>query len=360
MIQQHEGMPGRPPADDSAVTLPWLLATLLRGRRLIIGVTLAGMAYAVTTALLKKPAYTSEFSFIPSSGNDQARSSLASLAGQFGINVGALGGQTQPPQLYEDLLRTRTVLATVARDSVTDLEGRRIPVSRFLRVRGADSAEVEESTIRALRLKVVSSSVAARTTGAVTVRARTGSPRASLEIANKLLEGLNQFNRVTRQSQATEERRFAEARLDSARRALRSIDDSLQQFLQGNRQFSSASRLRFEQERLESEQALQRDLVRGLSQQAEEARLREVRDMPVVTMIERPSLPVLRDPMGRVRSLFVATVLSFFLGVVIVLARAGWNRDRERAGGDSSHDQLRDEWRRMRLFGRAGGERVAP
>jgi uncharacterized protein involved in exopolysaccharide biosynthesis len=343
-----------PGATSGAVSFAWLLTVLLRGRRQIILSTFAGIALAVVLGLMKRPSFTSEFSFLAQSGQEPSRGGLASLAGQFGINVAALGGGSQPPQLYADLLSSREVLSRIAQDSVTTAEGERMPLSAFLGVHESDPAVAQEQTVLVLRQNVINTSVAARTTGAVTVRAQTNSPAASLEIAQRLLDALNRFNSETRQSQAGAERRFAEGRLATARKTLMAVEDSLQQFLQGNRRFGQASQLRFEQERLESEVALQRDVVRGLAQQAEEASIREVRDTPVITMIERPRLPVIRDRMGRLQTLMVMTVVFFALGVAMVIVRAGLERYRAEQGNDPSLAELHREWRSLTALFRKG------
>jgi uncharacterized protein involved in exopolysaccharide biosynthesis len=340
-------------AADTSVSIAWLLTVLLEGRRLIIGLTTAGILIALALVLMRRPSYTSEFSFLPQSTADPARGGLASLAGQFGISLGGLGGSNQPPQLYADLVSTREVLGPIARDTVVDEKGRRLSVSEYLGVTSADTAERRELTMLVLRQNVINTSVAARTTGAITVRVETSSRQASLKIAQALLDGINRFNRETRQSQAKEERRFAQERLDTARLQLRLMEDSLTDFLRANRQFSSASQLRFQQDRLESEVSLRRDVVRSLSEKAEEARIAEVRDAPVITMIERPSLPALRNPMRRVRTLAVWTMMSFFLSLVIVLGRAAWNRQRQLDGNDPAFQRLTAEWNRLgRLFRR--------
>ena len=63
--------------------------------------------------------------------------------------------------------------------------------------------------VRSIRMAgVASRSVPPSRTGMVMARVRTRSPYVSLQIAQRLLEGLNHFNLVTRQSQAREERRL--------------------------------------------------------------------------------------------------------------------------------------------------------
>jgi uncharacterized protein involved in exopolysaccharide biosynthesis len=222
-----------------------------------------------------------------------------------------------------------------------------VPLAAFLKIEDEDPAAVLESTIKTLRSEVITTSVAAHTSGVITVSARTRSPEVSLEIAQKLLVGLNQFNVSTRRSQAAEERRFTEGRLEATKASLRAAEDALQRFLQGNRQYQGSPELVFQQERLQREVTLQQQIVISLSQQYEDARIREVRDTPVITVIEQPTLPVFSDPKGRALLVIVTTFVSFFLGVAITITRAGWHRQR-RLATDSSYSMLANEWQRVR------------
>jgi len=286
------------------VALPWILAVLLRGLRAILWFAGAGAAISLVVALLQPRRYTSSFSFFPQSVSGQGTDGLAALAGQVGISLGAVGGSSQPPQLFAALIETREVLGPVAVDTVatTGSGTERVPLAEFLGISGADGPPpvVLERTIEALRRDVISTGVAARTTGVVSVRVRTKSPQVSLAIAARLLDGLNRYNRQIRQAQAAEERRFIEGRLGAARAALRAAEDALQRFLQTNRQFAGSPQLSLQRGRLERELALRQQVVTGLTQQSEDARIREVRDTPIITVIEAPlneerSLAVIAD-----------------------------------------------------------------
>jgi uncharacterized protein involved in exopolysaccharide biosynthesis len=330
------------------VPFAWVIATLLRRSKTILVVGAIGFALSLAVALIRPPTYAASFSFLPQSTQDQARSGLASLAGQFGIPIGSLSGASQPPQLYADVLESREVLGALASDSfqVTLASGKRGPLAAFLRIDDSDATIRSERTFQRLRSRVVSTGVAARTTGVVNATVRTASPRVSFEIAQRLIDGLNQFNRVTRQSQAREERRFIEGRLDEAKGALRSAEDALQAFLQRNRQFVSAQ-LKFEQDRLERTVTLQQQMVNNLAQQYEDARIREVRDTPVITVIERPMLPALPEPRRRLTIIVLGTAIAFGLGMMIALIREGWKRQHA-LEGEASYQELAEEWGRVR------------
>ena len=336
---------------DPRVELPltWVVAAVRRNWRTIAATTLAGFVLAVVVAVLRPPMFAARFSFLPQAAQDQARGGLASLAGQFGIPLGVISTGSQPPQLYADLLKTREVLGGMASDTFQISLGgtRRGSLATFLDIESSDSLIRRERTLQYLQTHVVSTSVASRTTGSINVAVRTRSPRVSLEIAEELIARLNQFNRVTRQSQAREERLFIETRLAATRASLRAAEDALQVFLQNNRQFVSPQ-LKFQQDRLEREVGMQQQVVAGLAQQYEDARIREVRDTPVITLIERPVLPALPEPRRRLMLLILGTALAFGLGITIAVAREGWRRQSAFDNGDAPHTRLPDEWRRGR------------
>lgn len=338
-----------PNREQEDVSLLWILAVLVRERRIMLAFTVAGIVVSLTVALLRANTYTTAFSFVPQSAQDPSRAGLASLAGQFGISLGAVGGLSPSPQLYADLLLTREVLAPIAGDSfaVGRDDNARVPLAEFLGISGAEAPVVLAKTLRALRNDVISSSVATRTTGVVTVNVRTRSPRVSLGIAERLLQGLNHFNLITRQSQAHEERGFTEGRLEAARASLRGAEDVLQRFLQTNRQFASSPALTFERDRLQREVLLQEQVVSTLAQQYEEIRIREVRDTPVITVIERPTLAARPNASGRVLVVAMGTFAALAVGMLAVLFRDALGRleARER---DPALALLKSEWSRIR------------
>ena len=336
-------------AQDESVSLLWMIAVLVRDRRVMLAFTAAGMILGIALALLRPKAYTSVFSFLPQTGQEQTPGGLANLAGQFGISLGSFGSLLQSPQFYADLLVTREVLTPIAQDSFDVWGGAttRVPLPEFLHVRGKDAPAVLENTIRALRRDVISAPIASRTTGIVTVRVRTRSARASQEIAERLLDGLNHFNLVARQSQAREERRFTEERLAEARVSLRTGEDSLERFLTSNREFALSPALTFERDRLEREVVFEQQIVTSLAQRYEEDRIREVRETPVITVIDRPNLAALPDRRLRGVILGLGMVAGIFVGVLTVMARDAWTWEKT-SGSNAALDLLAGEWKRMR------------
>jgi uncharacterized protein involved in exopolysaccharide biosynthesis len=143
-----------------------------------------------------------------------------------------------------------------------------------------------------------------------------------------ILDRLNWFNLVTRQSQAGAERRFMEGRLDEARAELRTAEDRLQNFLQRNRDFRNSPELTFQQDRLARDVQMRQQVYTSLAQAYEQARIEEVRDTPVITVVEQPDLPIRPDRRGAARSALVALIAGGMLGTLIAFVMTVMERER--------------------------------
>lgn len=137
------------------------------------------------------------------------------------------GNPSISPEFYASLLPLRTLLLPIARDSfaVEEMNGRRIAMLDLLGIPGGPTATArrEDAALKALRRMVGVSTV--KTTGVVTLTVKTRWRSVSLAIATVLLNGVNEYNQRTRQSQAAAERKFVEGRLALAGADLRAAED---------------------------------------------------------------------------------------------------------------------------------------
>lgn len=285
--------------------------TLLRNRWRIARWSLAFGILAALSVIGKPRVYRAEASFIPQ-GTDAARSNLASIAGQFGISIPA-NTQGLTPEFYSTLVKSPVLLREVAKDTFTvaELNGRVVALPDLLEVEETSPTARLEETVRQLE-SIIGVSLN-KATGIIEVTATTQWPSVSQGIAQRVLDGVNAFNLVTRQSQATAERKFLESRLALAAQDMREAEDRLARFLQANRQYSSSPELSFQHDRLAREVTMRQGVYTSLSQAYEEVRLREVRDTPVITVVEPPLIPTRPLPRGRV----IRTILGLFVGAVI-------------------------------------------
>lgn len=308
-------------------SLAGLTAGILRRRRLIVVFALASGLIAGTVGLLSRRTWTSAATFMPQSRRTPA-AGLTGIAAQLGITVPTTDAG-QSPGFYADFLTSRTMLGALA-DTTFDVRRGdttvRASLADVLEVRGKTPQLRREAVIRKLGDRV--SATAVLKTGVVRVRVTAPAPDLAREMAEVILDGLNRFNLLTRQSQAGAERRFMEGRLEDARIALREAEDRLQTFLQRNRDYRNSPELTFQQDRLARDVQMRQQVYTSVAQGYEQAKIEEVRDTPVITIVEPPETPVRPDPRGVLRTSIVALFAGGMFGVLFVFMMSAVERER--------------------------------
>jgi uncharacterized protein involved in exopolysaccharide biosynthesis len=293
-------------------------SALIRRRRLIISLASIGLVVGAAAGLLSTRRYASTATFIPQ-GSDGGASGLALAASQFGLRLPASGGGAWGPPVYVELLQSRTLLESVALDTVVVAEegGRRVQLMDLLRIEGATPAERADNAYR--RLAGIIRAAEVKSIGAVTLTVSTPWPSVSEALANRLVRGVNDFILQTRKSQAAAERRFVEGQAADAERALRSAENELQSLLERNRVIAGSSSLTLERDRLQREVTRREQVYSSLLQSREEAKIREVRDTPVITILESPQRPVTGESRKTALKAIVAALAGGMIGVLIAI-----------------------------------------
>lgn len=333
------------------VSLLDIAVAVLRRRRTIVRACLsAGVATGILIIALGRE-YASEARFVPDAGTANV-GALSGLAAQFGL-AAALGGGAQSPDFYAALAKSRTVLGAIAdstfrfehtrnfylwRDTVI-LEG---TIAELYRIDRPKSRARERDEAIELIDELVTSG-ASLETGVITVRTQTDWPQLSFQISRLVLDQISKYNLSSLQSRASAEREFVEDRLESQRGELESEEDSLRLFLEKNRLFAASPQLVIEHERLQRKVALRQQVVIGLAQAYEQARIEEVRNTPVITMVQEPEVPAKGVRRNLPLKVLLAMMLAFvvFAGVAIVHEGA---RDRG-TGTQPTADELAALWR---------------
>ena len=75
---------------------------------------------------------------------------------------------------------------------------------------------------------------------------------------------------------------------------------------------------------------MRQELVTSMAQAFENARIEEVRNTPVITLIEAPQIPAIRDPKGRIMIMVVGLLTGAMLGVVLAFFRTYSEEDRRK------------------------------
>ena len=311
---------------------------LLRYRRPIVGLTLLLAVVVSAVTLLTPREYTASASFVP-----QARkqtSTLSGLASQFGLPIAGLE-TGQSPAFYVDLLQSRQILgaAVDSRYSYSTSAGTATTsLVEAYHSRGANPPLRRDDAIRHLQDDIAATAVAR--TGMVRLDVTAKSAMLAQAINLRLLALVNDFNLRSRQSQARAERAFTERRVAEMQQQLREAEDHEQAFLQRNRDYQNSPELTFQADRLQREASMISQVYTTLSQSFEQARIEEVRDTPVITIVEAPEAPVRPNSRHLVVKLLSALVLGMVLGVTGAVGWEFFSGTREREASEVAEFQL--------------------
>lgn len=319
---------GDPPSEGGSITVVSLLSVLLRYRALIIVLALLGGFYAGYESLTSPRVYTTTASFMAQGARGQSQ--LSQLAQQFGIGGGTEG---QTSAFYRDLLESRSLLAAVGERDYrlwTPTGVRTGNIIKVYQIRAKNPTVQKVKMVDALKGQV--EETANQRTGVITVKVHAITADLAVQIARNLLDEVNKFNLNWRQQQAGAERTFVEKRLAEAQGELRQAEENLQSFLIENREFRSSPTLQLEFDRLNRTVTMRQGLYNGLAQAYETAKIEEVRDLPLITIIEPPETPIAPDKHGGLRRTLIGILVGIAIGIFLAFAvhvKTLLTRDRE-------------------------------
>ncbi len=305
-----------PEFDDHTSIFETLNAILKRWRS-ALGIPLIVTIVVVVVSLFVPNVYTARTSFVPEAPTEtNLPAGLAGIAGQLGINFGSEASQS--PRFYAEVVKSRAILdrlltATYGNtltpadpsDSTTLLT-----IIRKGQPNRPDSLERAAKKLASL----ISVTVDAQT-NIVTVKVTLPDRDLAASVLQRLIGYLNDFNTQTRQSQARERRKFTEHRVAAVEQELRDAEEALKRFYQANRSWQQSPQLVFEEGQLRRQVDLRQELYRTLRREYETARIQEVNDTPVITVIDAAVPP--QQKSGPTRSLWALS--AFILSGVLSL-----------------------------------------
>ncbi len=289
-----------------------ILNVLLKRWRAVLGFPVVVTMVVLAVSFLVPPTYTAVTSFVPEvRSQSRLPAGVAGIAGQFGIALGAEASQS--PRFYADVAKSREILDRLLLTRYPDPRATREPQdsTTLLSILDPGGRNPADSLQRgAKKLAGLLSVDANQQTGIVTVKADSHYPELAAAVANTLVAYLNEFNTHTRQSQARERRKFIEQRVAQGERDLRDAEEALKAFYQANRSWQQSPQLVFEEGRLRRQVEVRQELYLMLRREYETARIEEVNDTPVITVIDSAVVPQLKSSPRRRLWALVALVTS--------------------------------------------------
>jgi uncharacterized protein involved in exopolysaccharide biosynthesis len=275
---------------------------------------------AAVVSLLLPPAYTAQTTFTPvasSQGVSGGLASLVGLAGQLGLSSLTSGGSISP-EYFAEVLHSRSILeATLqSRFPVGDSAGTPTLLLDILDIDAPTPQARMEESVKMLDARVIAS--VDKRTGIIALRVMWPSPGMAAGVANRMVKLLNEFNLDRRQVQSREQRRFTGERVQEAKAELGGAEAALLRFLQTNREYRGSPVLEYQASKLQRDVEVKQEVYLTLAKAYEEARIAEVRDIPVLTIIDEAVPPVLRSSPRRKLNTMVGLLLGGIVGIAVV------------------------------------------
>lgn len=333
-------------AAEREVSLISVAVVLLRHRWLIIISALLASFLFGLSGYSSRPLYTATATFTP-----RARS--AASAGTAILQELGLGGGSNTAY-YTDLIQSREILGPVVESRFSFRAPTGTVTQSLIGIYGIKDKRPRYAKAEAIERLSSNMVSASQINGMMKLSVTSEDPALSATLASRILQQLNRFNLANRQQQATSEREFIESQVAEASQRLRNAEDQLQTFLSENRNFTQASSVAFELDRLRRAVTMRQELYTSLAKSLDEARIEEVRDSPVLTVIEPAEPPLLPDrpewPGRAILGLFV----GFLIGSLIAFVHSYFARQRENETSESEEldalkrqtlDDLKHFWR---------------
>jgi uncharacterized protein involved in exopolysaccharide biosynthesis len=261
-----------------------------------------------------KPYYKSTIVILPDFGNQSSMAGgLSNLASMAGLNF----GDVNPNQIYEKIIFSEKVINDVVfnkyftnefEDSVNLIDYFEVEADNddlpILLQQREKFLEVYKSLVEK-RIKTDLD----RITTSLTINVTMPEPLLAADVANKLVNSLNKYITIDRQSYAREQSEYLFNRINEVRDSLSYHEDQLKVFSENNRSITNSPQLLLEQNRLKRKVEIAQSVFIELTKQYELVKLEEVKDTPVVNVMERAEQPM--EKAGPKRKIIFVLVMFF-------------------------------------------------
>jgi len=287
--------------------------SFIKRRRMIAISVSAAMAITAVIMLLLPNQYTSQASILPS-GSRNELSGLMDLAGTFGLNATGGGTAENSSALYPSILRSNHVVdAVLDRDYPPVREGQDGPTRLDVYFDQDDPNELRAA------LREVTSVSTHKKLGIVSVKVQTEYPHLSQDVLIAYLEELEDYLNVKRKTHARQSVVYLTDQIAQRSAELTDSEDRLREFMLANRNWHTSTDpdLQTNMARLRRDVTIKTTTYQLLSEQLELARLEAQKSIPIVRILDDPSLPTFKSGPRR-------TITVIFAGLSTLLLLATW------------------------------------
>ena len=316
--------------ENDEINLINLFKVIWGGRWFIILTTVVGSLLVLAYTYTLTPLYKSEISLYPvlSSSKSTGLSRLQGLAASFGYDLGTVETNFNIPDVvnskriklaiinynwyFSDIEDTMSLLEYWHKDDKPGL------FSRVFSIKETDPQRQrlkwEERALKKINDRITVNE--SKKTGLITVSVLSEEPRLSKEIVVFIADALIKYINQVQLKQASENRQFIEDRIKEVETQLQESEETLKRFREDNRSIKDSPELQLELERLMRDVEVNQQVYITLKQQYEIARIEEVKEAPVVNVLDEGREAVEKDwP----RRKLIVILFMILCGVTIIV-----------------------------------------
>jgi uncharacterized protein involved in exopolysaccharide biosynthesis len=236
---------------------------------------------------------------------------LSNLAALAGINVGEVALE----QLYPSIINSETILKKViySKYIIPSSENNPKTLIEYWEIDEETEVENYEKALKKLRddLDVSLNKV----NNIVTINIWTTDAQLSSDILDSISLNVDEFIRVKRITNASEQRRWIENRLNSVKNDLKNSEEDFKNFRLKNRRILDSPELILVQDRLSREVLMHSSLYSELRKQYELAKIEEIKNIPIINVLDYSRPAGKKDRPKRI----IINIVSFLFNTVLIL-----------------------------------------
>lgn len=360
LAHRAEGMleAGRVSSESQAadVNLFSLLQLFIRRRRWIFWITGPLTVLTAVWLFMTPNRFESYATLLPSHNTDK----LADLKRMAGLGS-FVTSEENMSELYPVILSSQTIRSVVLDRSYHFEHDNRMVDTTLTDYLGLTELDDKDEQYRALAL--ITKIEADRKTGVLTLSVETTMPAFSQAIVSAYLEEFESFNTHKRKSRAQENVRYLKQQVAVYESKLIAAEDSLESFQKANRNWAGSTI----PEIIKALARHRRDVEINartfglLKQEHVLARIEAQNDVPIVRILDEPTLPTEKSGPFRLGKIVTMAMLSFF-GTLFVLIVIDTFRRHSRGPNQDSYLECRNEFARAfpRVYRRATRAAAVP
>jgi uncharacterized protein involved in exopolysaccharide biosynthesis len=297
--------PSSPPRLD-----PLEVLGIIWAKRKIILILSFGVSLLTLGFLLLQPNYYKAVSTIlPETEPSKlsALSQFSDIANLTGVNIPG----SQIARLYPSIVTSETVLRGVIEQTYhTTRFSSPVNLIQYFEL---DQDTPEKSLDIALRLlRGLTDASYDNKTGIVTITVEMREPQLAADVLNTVVAELDQFMRLKKITNASEQRKWVEVRLKEVDQDLRNSEEVLKDFREKNRRVGDSPELMMQQERLARAVQINSTLFIELKKQYELAKIEEIKNIQIVNILDPARAPLRKERPKRATNTVLMFLLTFF------------------------------------------------